>query len=94
MIDGPYKSNRSGWVSEGLAGMELIGLVVGFFAGCYFISKAAFYFFIAGAFLKLAVLIACVVIFIGIFLIASHTWRLIGVLAFATLGPLFQYVSG
>jgi hypothetical protein len=94
MIEGPYKSNRSGWVSEGMAGIELIGLVFGFVAGCYFIGKAAFAFFIAGTFLKLAVLVACVVAFIGMILIASYVWRLVGVFAFATLGPLFQYVSG
>lgn len=77
-----------------MADWEAIGLVVGFLAGCYFIGKAAFIFFVAGAFLKLAGLVGCVLAFIGLFFIVSSTWRFVVILTFASLGPLIQYISG
>lgn len=93
MIEGPYKSNGSGWVSARMADLEVIGLIVNFLAGCYFIGKVGFAFFVAGAFLKLATLVMCVLAIIGLLLIVSHTWRIVAIVAFASLGPFIQYVS-
>lgn len=76
-----------------MADWEAIGLAAGFLAGCYFIGKAAFTFFAAGAFLKLAGLVGCVLVFIGLFFIVSSTGRFVVILAFASLGPFIQYLS-
>lgn len=92
MIEGPYNSNRSSWLSDRLADFEVIGLAIGFLAGCYFLGKAAWVFWTGTELVKLGVLGLCVLIFVSLFFVVSQTWRIALVLLFASVGPVFEYV--
>lgn len=92
MIEGPYNSNRTGWLCDRMADFEVIGLVVGFFSGCYFLGKAAWVFWMNTAFQKLGVLGLCVAIFMGLFFFVSKTWRIALVFLFASVGPALEYL--
>lgn len=92
MIEGPYKSDHSGWVSRGIDSLDVIGLYAGFIAGCYFLGKAVCGLFFAGLFLKLAAVVGGAVALVGLFFIASKPWRFIWLFAFAILGPVLEYL--
>ena len=72
--------------------LETVGLIFGFFAGCYFIGQAAFSYFAAGEFVKLAVLTGGLIGFGALLFMASRTWRIVAILAFASIGPFFQHL--
>ena len=93
MLEGPYKSNSS-WVGSLITNTELIGLVVGFLAGCYFLVKAALTFYVAGAFLQLFAIVAVALVLCIVALFTKSIWRVVAVFLFASVGPFLVYLFG
>ncbi len=91
MLSGPYNSHR--WLNR-LLEIESLSVIAGFFFSCYFLLKAGWVFFSAGAFLKLALLVLGVCVFGAVLRYLSAIWRLVALGVFALCSPLFEHLLG
>lgn len=91
MLSGPHKSHR--WLNR-LLDLESLSIIAGFFFSLYFLAKAGWAFFFAGAFVKLALLVFGTCVFGVVLRYLSATWRLVALGAFALCAPLFEHLLG